>query len=233
VIDDELDQTTFPAWREAVAAHAGVEAAPRTYPGYPRHPLPRHRPRRLSISLEHALARRRSAGALGDELPAPATLGRILASSHGITGDAARGPVPSAGGLQALELYAASWAAGWLPAGWYHYDRAAHALTRIVDGATRAGVAAVVPALEPLRGGALAWIVVGDHARVAARYTTRAHRFLVLEAGHLMQSLCLMSIATGLCTVPLGACYERAIARELELPRTDRVLAAGVLGAPT
>lgn len=230
MIDDELDDTTFPAWRDAVAAHEPAELSPRTYPGYPRVALPPHRPRRFGISLERALARRRSATVLDAGLPDAATLGRLLALAHGITADHARGPVPSAGGLQALELYLASWADGWLAAGWYHYDRAAHALARISDGATREACAAIVPSLSPMTGGALAWIVVGDRARVAARYTTRADRFLLLEAGHLMQNLCLASVAAGRCTVPLGGCFERALARTLQLPRTDRVLVTGVLG---
>jgi len=53
---------------------------------------------------------------------------------------------------------------------------------------------------------------------------------LLLEAGHLMQNLCLASTAYEQCTVPLGGFFERALARTLELPRTDRVLVTGVLG---
>ena len=227
---DELDETTFPAWRDAVAAHELGDAAPRSYPGYPRVALPAHKPRRFAMSLERALAQRRSATELPTALPDDATLGRILALAHGITADHARGPTPSAGGVQAIELFLAVWSSGWLPAGWYHFDRAAHALSRIADGATRETCAAVIPALVPMTGGALAWIVVGDHERVRARYTTRTDRFLLLEAGHLMQNLCLASVACDRCTVPLGGFYERAIARSLQLPRTDRVLAAGVLG---
>lgn len=227
---DELDETTFPAWRDAVAAHEGGEATPRSYPGYPRVALPAHKPKTFAMSIDRALAARRSRYPLGAALPDAPTLGRILALSHGITADHARGPVPSAGGLQALELYLASWASGWLPAGWYHYDRVAHALARIADVATREACTAIIPALVPIEGGALAWIVVGDHARVAARYTTRAERFLLLEAGHLMQNLCLASMACARSTVPLGGFFERALARTLALPRTDRILAAGVLG---
>ena len=227
---DELDETSFPAWRDAVAAHASGDSEPRSYPGYPRHVLPPHKPRRFAMTLERALDDRRSATRLGTALPDEPVLGRILALAHGITADHARGPTPSAGGLQALELYLASWSIGWLSTGWYHYDRRAHALARIVDGATRDSVAAIVPSLVPLTGGALAWIVAGDHERVRARYTTRAERFLLLEAGHLMQNLCLASTSQDVCTVPLGGFFERAIARTLQLPRTDRVLVAGALG---
>ena len=229
-MNDDLDETTFPAWRDAVAAHEAEDAQPRSYPGYPRVALPAHKPRRFAMSLERALATRRSATAIGTTLPDADTLGRILALAHGITGDHARGPVPSAGGLQALELYLVTWSPGWLPAGWYHFDRAGHALARIADRATRDDAAAIIPALVPMTGGALVWIVTGDHARVAARYTTRADRFLLLEAGHLMQNLCLASTANDVCTVPLGGFYERALARQLQLPRRDRVLVTGVLG---
>jgi SagB-type dehydrogenase family enzyme len=227
---DELDETTFPAWRDAVAAHEGGDAEPRSYPGYPRVALPAHKAKTFAMSIDRVLAARRSVYPLGTALPDAGTLGRILALSHGITADQSRGPVPSAGGLQALELYIASWATGWLPAGWYHYDRTAHALARVSDGATREACTQILPALFPIEGGTLAWIVAGDHARVAARYTTRADRFLLLEAGHLMQNLCLASTACDRCTVPLGGFFERGIARVLALPRSDRVLAAGVLG---
>lgn len=228
--DDELDETTWPAWRDALAAHPGGATEPRTYPGYPRVALPKLERRRFGMTLEKALTTRRSASALSTVPVDAATLGRILALSHGITGDHARGPTPSAGGLQALELYLAAWAPGWLATGWYHYDRAAHALSRIVDGATREQVAAMVPSLVALPGGALVWIVVGDRARVEARYTSRATRFLLLEAGHLMQSLCLASTACEVTTVPLGGCFERSLARVLQLPPGDRVLYVGVLG---
>lgn len=231
--DDELDETTFPAWRDAIASHAHEPPVPRSYPGYPRIDLPRARSALLGgPSLDRVLASRRASGPLGEELPPARALGHVLEVSHGITGEDARGPVPSAGGLQALELYLAAWSPGWLPPGWYHYDRAAHALATIAAGADRGGVAAILPSLEMVRGGALCVILVGDHARVAARYGKRAQRFLLLEAGHLMQNLCLAAHAARLCAIPLGGFYERAIARSLQLPRTDRVLYAGVLGEP-
>ena len=229
--DDELDETTFPAWRDAIASHAHELPVPRSYPGYPRTDLPRAKTALFGgPSLDKVLAGRRASGPLAEGLPAARALGHVLELAHGITGDDARGPTPSAGGLQALELYVASWAPGWLAPGWYHYDRAAHTLAQLAAGADRAGVAAIVPSLELVRGGALCTILVGDHARVAARYGRRAHRFLLLEAGHLMQNICLAAHAAKLCAIPLGGFYERALARTLQLPRTDRVLYAGVVG---
>src|SRR6185503_10638616 len=91
---DELDETTFPAWRDAIAAHAGDAAAPRSYPGYPRHPLPALRRRRFGAALDHVLASRRSAVALGDEGPRAEVHRRVLGLADGVTGEHDRGEVP-------------------------------------------------------------------------------------------------------------------------------------------
>jgi SagB-type dehydrogenase family enzyme len=230
---DELDETTIGTLLDRTAKHSGTIEPPRSYPGYPRWKLPPHKPARFRvISLDRAMLERRSSDALASDLPSDLVLSRILTVSHGVSGPSGRGPVPSAGGLQALELYLATWGSGWLPTGWYHFDRASHELVQIAAGLARDRVCAIVPSLAIIDGGALAWIVVGDRARVVARYGDRADRFLLLEAGHLMHGLCLASVATGLCTVPLGGFFDRAISRALQLPRTDRVLYAGVLGKP-
>ncbi len=226
----ELDDTTFPAWREGIARYEAdaIAHAPRSYPGYPRWPLPRPR-RRLRSSLERALAARISPPALDRELPPAGVLGRILWLAHGVRREGGRGAVPSAGGLQALELYVVVLADGWLPAGRYHYDRAAHALAQLAPGAD---IVVALPSLVTVAGGALAWVIVGDRARVAAKYGARAETFLLLEAGHLMQTLCLACADGGLATVPLGGFYERALARSLELPASDDVLYVGLCGGP-
>jgi len=228
----ELDETSFPEFRERIADYeaSATHLDPRSYPGYPRVPLERVRPRRLA-SLDRALTRRRSARALDRELPSRKTLSRLLSLAHGITGPDARGPVPSAGGLQALELYVVVLEPGWLERGAYHYDRTESALARLPSKAGRADWERLVPSLGSV-GGALLWIVIGDAARASAKYGERADRFLLLEAGHLGQNLCLLSVGLGLATTPLGGCLEPEVARELLLPPGDLVLYAGVCGKP-
>jgi nitroreductase len=89
-----------------------------------------------------------------------------------------------------------------------------------------------VPSLRAVAGGPMLWVLAGDLARVAAKYGGRAGRFLLLEAGHLMQNLCLLSASLGLCTIPLGGAFEREIARRLVLPPTDAVLYPAAFGRP-
>jgi SagB-type dehydrogenase family enzyme len=229
----ELDAATYPAWRDVIlaaeASGAAMPGEPRSYPGYPRRPLDRVR-HRLWPSLDRALAARRCAYPLGTSQPPRRALSRLLHAAHGMTGPEGRGPVPSAGGLQALELYLAPLADGWLPGGVYHYDRCGHYLSQVAGAFGRADWEAQAPSLERLEGGGLLWVLVGDGARVRAKYAERGLRFLLLEAGHLMQNLCLLSASLGLATVPLGGFFERAVARRLGLQPEDEVLYLGACG---
>lgn len=231
----ELDRANFPEFRDRIArAEAeGDVSAPRvrSYPGYPRWPLGWGH-RGAGARLVAALASRRCHPALGPAMPDRRALGRLLGSAHGVIGDRGRGPTPSAGGLQAMELYLVHWAASWLPTGAYHYDRAGHHLAQVVAGADRGDWEDLVPSLRAVPGGPMLWVLVGDVARVAGKYGDRAGRFLLLEAGHLMQSLCLLSTVLGLGTVPLGGGFEREIGRRLALPDTDAVLYLGACGRP-
>ncbi len=223
----ELDRTRWPELRDQILRfeHEEPLGQPRTYPGYPRWPL------EPGGSLwAKALRQRRSPAQLEVALPPCRALSRILRLSHGIQAERFRGPVPSAGGLQALELYLVNWVAGWLPDGLYHYDRAGHFLAQLAAGAEREPWEAIVPSLPLVAGGALLWVLVGDSARVEAKYGARGLRFLVLEAGHLMQNLCLLSTAVGMATAPLGGFFEPDVARAFHLPATDLVLYVGVAG---
>jgi SagB-type dehydrogenase family enzyme len=229
----DLDRTSWPDVRDQILSFIPGDplGEPRGYPGYPSWPLERCRPRPW-MSLEKALCTRRSASMLAARLPERAALGRVLQFSHGISADQGRGPTPSAGGLQALELYLVNFTAGWLPAGTYHYQRRHHSLAQLVAGAERDAWKRLAPSFELMEGGALLWIVVGDAARVREKYAARADRFLTLEAGHLMQNLCLMSHRVGWTTLPLGAFFERDIARALALPAEDAVIYLGAFGKP-
>lgn len=226
-----LDRTSFPAWRaqllDAEARGQGQPAVPRRYPGYSRVELPTIR-RRWWTPLDRVLTSRRVTTPRNEQ-PSPRDLARLLALSHGITGEQWRGPTPSAGCLQGLELFVSVLSPGWLGPGVHHYDRAGHALAQVAD-CGREELVAEVPSLGVLSSGALLWLIVGDGARVTPKYGDRGRHFLALEAGHLMQNLCLVSASIGRTTVPLGGYFEEALARRLNLPRTDEVLYVGVFG---
>jgi SagB-type dehydrogenase family enzyme len=228
----ELDAARFPEFRDRILAAevAGPAHEPRSYPGYPRTELPRPRLRRWT-SLDKTLLARRSARQLGAELPDPAALARLCWVSHGLHASAGRGPVPSAGNLQALELYVATLEAGWLEAGVHHYDRAGHHLSRMRGALSRDRWSDLVPSMVHFSGAGLLVLVVGDRARVEGKYAARGPRMLLLEAGHLMQNLCLVGASLGLSVLPLGGFFERAIGKELALQPKDALLYVAACGA--
>jgi SagB-type dehydrogenase family enzyme len=228
----ELDRTTWPEIRDQVMrfTHDEPLGQPRRYPGFPCWPLLRSRGK-LWPPLERALNSRRSERALATQQPTKAQLSRLLQFSHGVNASLGRGPTPSAGSLQALELYLVTWAEGWLPKGLYHYDRGEHVVTQLHEYADRADWLTCVPSLALVEGGALLWLLVGDGERITKKYGARGLRFLLLEAGHLMQNLCLMSWRVGCTTVPLGGFFEQDVARRVTLPASDAVLYVGVCGA--
>lgn len=237
-LQSELTRTNQPMLRDAMAAYSTNETpfVPRSYPGYPEWLLPTMRPRLLT-SLEHVVKRRRSKNILGNSLPNDLQLSRILWFSHGLHDPSGQGPVPSAGGLGALHLYAVVFPSQnsnkkeWLPEGVYYYQRQKHGLSQLIAMAKREEWVDRIPSLRLMEGGRIVWIVVGDAARVIPKYTFRAYRYLLLEAGHLMQNLCLLSTSVKFTTVPLGGFFESEIAKTLFLPRTDVVLYAGILGS--
>lgn len=230
-LSSELDSTTFPAFRDRVLAAEGAPSAhsTRSYPGYPRVALPRTSDRRLK-AFDAVVKARRSARSLGERLPSAKTMSLLLRLGHGLTGDGGRGPAPSAGNLQGVELYIATLTGGWLQRGVYHYDRADHCLAQIRSSGGRDDWAAQIPSIGQFEGGALLFLLCGDAARVEKKYGDRGLRFLLLEAGHVMQSLCLAAASVGLCVLPVGGFFERALEREIRLPRTDIALYVGACG---
>lgn len=214
------------------ADHEGGEAPePRSYPGHPRRPLPPVHPR-PGPGLEGSLIARRSLRPLGGPLPGLDVLARLLGLGHGVWAGQGRGPTPSAGGLQALELYPVVLAAGALEAGSYHYDRAGHALVRLRPEAGPPPAGEWIQGLESLGAPPLVLVLVGDCDRVEAKYGARGARFLLLEAGHLLQSLSLLAHGLGLAAIDCGGLREGPVARELRLPPSDAVLAALAVGTP-
>jgi SagB-type dehydrogenase family enzyme len=227
----ELDRANWPEIREQILhfEHDAPIGEPRSYPGYPRWPL-EHVGARLWPPLDRVLRNRRSMRQLSVELPSRRKVSRLLLFAHGVHDTLGRGPTPSSGGLQSLELYLVNWSEGWLPTGAYHYDRAGHHLSQIIPEATRERWQQMAPSLPLVEGGALVWVIVGDGERIEKKYGPRGYRFLLLESGHLMQNLCLVSASLGLATVPLGGFFERQIATDLRLPTTDLVTYVGVAG---
>ena len=171
-----------------------------------------------TISLEQAIARRRSQR---DFRPVPlplATLGQLLWAGQGVTSPDGKRAAPSAGALYPLELYVVT--SGQV----MHYLPDGHrAETRAVPD-LRAGLEAAAFG-QPSVGAAPAVIVVAAvPGRTRRKYGTRAETFVDREAGHATQNILLQAAARGLAAVPVGSLDPSRAAATLALPPGQIVL---------
>ena len=132
------------------------------------------------------------------------TLGAAYRSEHG------RRPVPSGGALYPLELYAVALDVDSLERGVHHYNPYRHrlALMRTVE---REAVAAALVDRELVENAAALLVVTAMFWRSRFKYGLRGYRFVLLEAGHLMQNALLAATALGVPARPLAGYYDRPL----------------------
>ena len=121
-----------------------------------------------------------------------------------------RRPVPSAGGLYPLDLYAIALEVDGLEQRAYHYNPFRHRLERLAEvGRDGVRAALVDPAL--VEGAAALLVVTAMFWRSRFKYGARGYRFALLESGHVVQNAVLAATALGLPALPLGGFYDRRI----------------------
>jgi SagB-type dehydrogenase family enzyme len=232
------DPERWPEQGDADAAASAGSAT--TYPGSTRVDLP-GRDARIELSLGEALAARRSVRHFsGDEL-ALAPLGALLWASFGISRrdppaadePLERRPSPSAGALYPLELHVLAHNIAGLADGLYHYDPRSHQFEVRHLGAWQSALAAAILQGPVLSSANAVVVVVGVPGRSMAKYGQRGYRFMLLDAGHLAQNLCLTAAAFELGALPIGGFYDGRLHRLLDLQPGELPLYLIGLGLPT
>jgi SagB-type dehydrogenase family enzyme len=141
-------------------------------------------------------------------------------------------PVPSAGGLYPLELYAVVSAVEGLARGVYHYAAARHWLEPL---ASNAGIAEFVPLMMNqayLEDASVIILLSAVFSRTMRKYGPRGYRYILLEAGHVAQNLCLRAIELGLGSLCVGGYTDSALNRRLRLDGSDEAVVYGVAIGP-
>lgn len=136
------------------------------------------------------------------------TLGTWLYLSDGITIEKGLGSrryslrsCPSSGALFPYEIYVAAFAVEGLEPGLYHYSVREFSLRRLRDGAVALNqLKRGRPDLDFLKTVPAAMLVTTNFWRSAWRYKQRAYRYVLLDAGHLVQNLVTVGNALGIQT---------------------------------
>ena len=176
-----------------------------------------------------------------DELPlaklsalAMAAAGVIETASFG-DGSFLRRAAPSAGGLYPLELYVFADRVSGLAGGLYHYDVRGHGLEHLSPEFT-------VPALQPvlytyplIENANAVFAFSAVFRRTQDKYGPRGYRYILLEAGHAAQNLCLAAAELGLGSLCMGGFADTALNRVMGLAPLEEgvvyMVAAGVPAA--
>jgi SagB-type dehydrogenase family enzyme len=172
-----------------------------------------------AMSLEEALARRRS---VRDFAATPLTLtelGQLLWAAQGITSQDGRRTAPSAGALYPLELYAVTAEAV------YYYEPGGHRLSVHLAGDRRPELYAAALSQATVLEAPAVLVIAAVVERTERKYgAERSPRYVHLEAGHAAQNILLQAVALDLGAVPIGAFYDNQVQQALALPADHQPL---------
>jgi SagB-type dehydrogenase family enzyme len=174
-------------------------------------------------SLEDVLRRRRSIRELATPPLTWEEIGQLLWAAQGVTSADGFRTTPSAGALYPMEVYVAT------AEGVFHYEPAAHAVTKTLETDVRAGLRKLSFDQACLDAPCIV-VMAAVVARVAEKYPEVADISTKLEVGHAMQNLLLQVTALGLASVPVGAFNPPKLGELLRLPAEQEVMYLAPVG---
>lgn len=170
-----------------------------------------------TMSVEEALARRRSVREFAPGALTLAEVSRLVWAAQGVTAPERR-TAPSAGAAFPLEIYLVVGDAGNLAAGVYRYRPDGHRLELVADGDIRLPLADAAVGQTWISKAAMVVVVAAVFERTTSLYGKRSERYVYTEAGHAAQNLLLQATALGLGARPVGAFNDLGVTHLLRLP---------------
>ena len=205
--------------------HRAARGRYRSYSPNGRVPLSAE-PLPLALSLEDAIAGRRSDREFGDQAISISELSTLLGMSYGRgleTAGERRRPTPSGGGLYPLDLYVLQVPGRSLCKGVYHYHPGRHVLQQVRPVCAVADLEAASMYPETVRAASAVLVVVGDLRRSRFKYGERAYRLALLEAGHVSQALYLIASALRIGIVALDGFYDDRVHSLLDVDGVSEI----------
>jgi SagB-type dehydrogenase family enzyme len=189
-----------------------------------------------SMSLEEAIARRRSIRHFTREPISQSQLSQILWATQGVTdirsGDRA---VPSAGATYPLEILVVCGrnCVEGIRDSIYHYNPESHSLTTHRQGDFRRELARPALDQEYIYEAPVDIVIAAIYERTMMRYGARGERYVHIEVGHAGQNIYLQATALGLATVAIGAFHDEQVREVLQLDKRIKPLYIMPVGKPS
>jgi SagB-type dehydrogenase family enzyme len=128
--------------------------------------------------------------------------------------------VPSAGGLYPLEVYVLSQRVKEVADGIYHYNIPNHHLEPLRMGNCFSELGGYLVDQYYLVNANAIIIFSAVFGRTLTKYGARGYRYILLEAGHAAQNLCLLAAEQGLGSLCIGGFFDARLNRFLGLDGT-------------
>jgi SagB-type dehydrogenase family enzyme len=181
------------------------------------------------VSLEEAIAKRRSQRSFAKNSLSLEEIGQLLWAAQGITATG-RGfgfrTAPSAGALYPLEVYLAS------KDGLFHYLPEGHRLEVLAETDLRNQLHRAALGQGSVAQAAIDIIICAVYTRVTGQYGERGIRYTDIEVGHAAQNIHLEAAALGFGSVPVGAFNDQRVKEILLLPADCQPLYIIPVGYP-
>lgn len=135
-----------------------------------------------------------------------------------------RRPVPSAGALYPLEIYALVRHVSGIAPGIYHYDAVGDDLAMLGGADWEQSAAAAFLSWDSVAKAPVILCLGAAFMRTQAKYGPRGYRYVLFEAGHVVQNLCLAAQEQGLNTLCMGGYYDALLNKMIGLDGADEAI---------
>ncbi|HUT46156.1 MAG TPA: DJ-1/PfpI family protein [Sedimentisphaerales bacterium] len=180
-----------------------------------------------TVSLEEALARRRSIRQFSSEPVKRSQISQLAWAGQGIT-EPQRGlrTAPSAGAIYPIELLFAT------QEGLFVYRPADHSLLQTGNQDIRNMLAAAASMAESVAGAGCDIIVAGAVRKLTSQYKDKARTYMHMEAGHIAQNIQLQAVCLDLGSVTVGGFDSKEVRKVCKLSRDLEPLYIICVGYP-
>jgi len=165
-----------------------------------------------SMSLEHAIAIRRSRRNFLSEALTFEQIGQLCWAAQGLDAKTGYRTAPSAGATYPLELFIVS------DMGLFRYSPDEHTLEKLQEQDLRSALASTAWGQKFIKTAPLSLVFTADFSRTTNHYGKRGIRYVYMEAGHAAQNVYLQAESMGLGAVAIGAFEDAFVSKALSLP---------------
>jgi SagB-type dehydrogenase family enzyme len=158
------------------------------------------------LSVERAIARRRSVRGFGDEPATLEQLSQLLWAAQGVTGEGGfKRAAPSAGAKYPMEIFVVAGQVEGLEPGIYWYLPSRHSIHLLSEGDHRGELADVALHQQWVREAPFSFVITGVYERTRGKYGERAVRYVHIEVGAVAENVYLQAESLGVGTTFVGA----------------------------